>query len=158
MDFAEWNEYYETWYKGRAEDVRRNLEEIHRAFLDKPIVISEYGYCECTPDRTAGDPRRIENLRQHDQAFRQCEYVAGAIFFYYNDYRTHIGDKGLGPLKHRVHGVVDLYGSRKLSFDALGEESSPVQECKVKADGGSLAAAVAVLLVSVVVLNLGGLF
>ncbi len=75
MDFAEWNEYYETWYKGRAEDVRRNLEEIHRAFLDKPIVISEYGYFECTPDRTAGDPRRIEILRQHDQAFRQCAYA-----------------------------------------------------------------------------------
>ena len=48
-------EYYETWYKGRVEDVRRNLGENHRAFLDKPIVISKYGYCECTPDRTAGD-------------------------------------------------------------------------------------------------------
>ena len=30
---------------GRSE---RSLDEIHAAFPDKPIVISEYGYCACT--------------------------------------------------------------------------------------------------------------
>ena len=44
MDFIEWNEYYESWMKGTAEDMQRNLEAIHRAFPDKAIVISEYGY------------------------------------------------------------------------------------------------------------------
>ncbi|MCK7477295.1 MAG: hypothetical protein M0C28_07195 [Candidatus Moduliflexus flocculans] len=35
--------------------LQRNLEAIHRAFPDKPIVISEYGYCACTADRPEDD-------------------------------------------------------------------------------------------------------
>ena len=131
MDFIEWNEYYESWNGGDVEDLKRNLEEIHRTFPAKPIVISEYGYCECTPDRVAGDPRRIEILRRHTDAYRECDWVGGAIFFCYNDYRTHIGDKGIGALKQRVHGVVDLYGGRKPSFAALRAESSPVETLDV---------------------------
>ncbi len=127
MDFIEWNEYYESWYGGTPDDLRRNLEEIHQAFPDKPIVISEYGYCACTPDRPEGDRRRIEVLRRHTQVCRELGYVGGLIFFCYNDYRTHIGDKGVGVMKQRIHGVVDLLGARKPSYDVLREESSPVE-------------------------------
>jgi beta-galactosidase len=127
MDFIEWNEYYETWYSGTPEDVRRNLEEIHQAFPDKPIVISEYGYCACTPDRPEGDEHRIEVLRAHTEVCRDTQYVGGLIFFCYNDYRTHIGDKGLGVMKQRIHGVVDLLGGRKPSYAVLRDESSPIE-------------------------------
>ena len=51
--------------------------------------------------------------------------IAGLIFFCYNDYRTHVGDKGTGALKQRIHGVVDLYGNRKPSWEQLRSESSP---------------------------------
>jgi beta-galactosidase len=132
MDFIEWNEYYESWYPGTPEDLRRNLAEIHQAFPDKPIVISEYGYCACTPDRPEGDARRIEILRDHTRVCRETEYVGGLIFFCYNDYRTHIGDKGTGVMKQRIHGVVDLFGARKPSYEVLRMESSPVEtlECR----------------------------
>jgi len=142
MDFIEWNEYYESWYKGGVEDVKRNLEEIHRAFPDKPIVISEYGYCACTVDRPENDPVRTRILREHDDSYRQYPYVGGAIFFCYNDYRTHMGDKGIGVLKQRVHGVVDVYGARKTSFEALRQESSPVQALRLAPEGNSLTATV----------------
>ncbi len=132
LDFISWNEYYQSWYKGSAGDVRENLKAIERAFPGKMIVISEYGYCECTPDRLDGDPKRLEILREHNRIFREFRNVGGLIFFCYNDYRTHIGDKGLGVMKQRVHGVVDLLGSRKPSFDALRRESSPVEEIAVK--------------------------
>ncbi len=138
LDFIEWNEYYESWYGGNTASVRRNLEEIHRAFPDKPVVISEYGYCECTPDRLAGDARRIEILRDHTHICRDLDFVAGTIFFDYNDYRTHVGDKGHGPLKQRVHGVVDLYGNRKPSFDVLRQESSPVESLQLGPGEGLL--------------------
>jgi beta-galactosidase len=131
MDYIMWNEYYESWYKGGPADVSRNLELIHNAFPGKAIVISEYGYCACTPDRPEGDGKRIEVLSEHDRIFREHDYVAGLIFFCYNDYRTHIGDKGQGAAKQRVHGVVDLYGNRKPSFEALRNESSPVRELEV---------------------------
>jgi len=142
LDFIEWNEYYGSWSPGNPDSVRRNLQEIHEAFPHKPVVISEYGYCECTPDRRGGDARRIEILRTHTQVCRESDFVAGMIFFDYNDYRTHIGDKGVGPLKQRVHGVVDLYGQRKPSFDALREEASPVESLHLAAGEGSLAATV----------------
>lgn len=135
LDFISWNEYYESWYGGSVDSVRSNIKAIHRAFPTKPIVISEYGYCECAPDRTGGDPRRVEILKTHTNVYREVDFVSGAIFFCYNDYRTHIGDQGFGVLKQRVHGVVDLYGDRKPSFQALREEASPFAELKVTVYG-----------------------
>ena len=58
---------------------------------------------------------------------REAKFVGGLIFFCYNDYRTHIGDKGVGVMKQRIHGVVDLLGAQKPSYQALREESSPVE-------------------------------
>ncbi len=139
MDFVEWNEYYESWYGGTIDRMRENLLEIHNAFPDKPVVISEYGYCECASDRKPGDALRISVLRRHNEVFREFDWVGGAIFFCYNDYRTHIGDKGSGVLKQRVHGVVDLYGGRKPSFAVLRHESSPVEWLEVKREGSEVA-------------------
>lgn len=138
MDFVMWNEYYESWMGGDVPAMKRNLEEIHRAFPNKPIVISEYGYCECRPSHKGGDPKRIDILKEHTRVFREFDYVAGAIFFDYNDYRTHIGDKGIGPLKQRVHGVVDVYGNRKPSFDDLRRESSPLERIEIARAGEAL--------------------
>ncbi|QEC52424.1 beta-glucuronidase [Anseongella ginsenosidimutans] len=131
MDFIEWNEYHESWLGGDTEDMEKNLQAIHKAFPDKPLVISEYGWCRCAPDRKEGDEKLISILKRHNAIFRKHDYVAGLIFFSYNDYRTHRGDKGIGILKQRVHGVVDLYGSRHPSYYALQEESSPVESLDV---------------------------
>jgi beta-galactosidase len=139
MDFIEWNEYYETWYPGKPDDLRRNLEEIHQAFPDKPIVISEYGYCACTPDRPEGDARRIQVLRDHTRVCREAKNVSGLIFFCYNDYRTHIGDRGTGVMKQRIHGVVDLLGDRKPSYSALRDESSPIESLEYSGNPNSFA-------------------
>ncbi len=135
MDFIEWNEYYESWYGGSTESVRKNLEAIHQAFPDKMVVISEYGYCECAPERAPGDEHRIRILRAHNSVFREFDFVGGAIFFCYNDYRTHVGDKGIGALKQRVHGVVDLYGNHKPSFEVLRHEASPIESLKIESGG-----------------------
>ena len=125
LDFISWNEYYESWYKGDVSNVRKNVEAIQKAFPGKMIVISEYGYCECAPGREGGDAKRVDILREHNAIYREFPNVGGLIFFCYNDYRTHIGDKGLGVMKQRVHGVVDLYGVRKPSFEQLRREVEP---------------------------------
>jgi len=132
MDFIETNEYFGSWAPGSAVEVVKHLDDLHAAFPGKPIVISEYGYCACTEDRPEGDERRAEILRSHDAAIRSKDFVAGAIFFCYNDYRTHVGDRGLGALKQRVHGVVDLYGEQKASYEVLRRESSPVESVTVE--------------------------
>ncbi len=142
MDFIEWNEYYETWFGGDPEAMRQNLEAIHRAFPDKPVVIREYGYCACTADRPENDARRAEILKTHNAVFRDYPWVGGLIFFDYNDYRTHIGDKGTGVFKQRVHGVVDVFGARKPSFETLRRESSPVGSLEARRDGEAVVAVV----------------
>ncbi|MFB3829206.1 MAG: glycoside hydrolase family 2 protein [Bryobacteraceae bacterium] len=137
MDFISWNEYYESWFRGSVEDMESNLEAIHRAFPGKMVVISEYGFCECNPRHIGGDRRRIDVLEQHTRVFRSRPWIGGVIFFDYNDYRTHIGDKGIAPLQQRVHGVVDLYGEKKPSWDALRRESSPVESLRVRIERGA---------------------
>ncbi|MBZ5547313.1 MAG: beta galactosidase jelly roll domain-containing protein [Acidobacteriia bacterium] len=132
MDFIETNEYFGSWQPGTADDVAKHLDELHAAFPGKPIVISEYGYCACTPDRPEGDEHRINILRTHDAMIRSKDFVGGAIFFCYNDYRTHVGDRGVGALQQRVHGVVDVYGVQKASYPILREELSPVESLTVE--------------------------
>jgi len=137
MDFIECNEYFESWAPGTPDDLRRSLQQIHQAFPDKPIVISEYGWCACVPERPEGDARRIEILRDHNRVFRELDFIAGLIFFCYNDYRTHVGDKGSAATKQRVHGVVDLYGNRKASYEVLRRESSPIESFHVSGQPGA---------------------
>ncbi len=135
MDILEWNEYYESWYGGDANSVREALKKIRAVHPNKLIVISEYGLCECDPKNPTSDERRVQVLKTHNAIYREDPLVGGLIFFSYNDYRTHIGDKGQGVMKQRVHGVVDVYGARKPSYDQLRRESSPVESLVVKRSG-----------------------
>ncbi len=138
MDFIECNEYFESWNPGTLADLRHTLQEIHQAFPGKPVVVSEYGYCACVPERPEADGRRIAVLADHTSIFREFDFIAGLIFFCYNDYRTHVGDKGAAATRQRVHGVVDLYGNRKPSYEALRRESSPVESVSVAGHPGAL--------------------
>jgi beta-glucuronidase len=76
-------------------------------------------------------------LRNHTEVFRSKDFVGGAIFFCYNDYRTHIGDRGTGALQQRVHGVVDVYGRPKPSYAVLRDESSPIESLTVTNRGNT---------------------
>ncbi len=131
LDFLEWNDYYESWYGGSVRDAESNLEKIAKAYPGKSLIVSEYGLCECDPKNPTSDERRIEILKTHTDVYRKSPLVAGAIFFDYNDYRTHIGDKGQGSFQQRVHGVVDLQGRRKPSWEALKRESSPIRSISI---------------------------
>lgn len=136
FDFISWNEYYGTWYDGGIAEMRQNIDSIRKAFPGKPIVISEYGWCECTEKASTGDSPRVGVIEDHTEAYREFPEIAGAIYFDYNDYRTLIGDKGVGAFKQRVHGVVDLYANRKPSFEALRLQSSPIEQAALERSGG----------------------
>jgi beta-glucuronidase len=138
MDYVSWNQYYGSWQKGGPVELEATLKEVLAAFPGKPLVISEYGYCACTADRPEGDETRIQVLREQDAVLRKYDRIAGLIFFCYNDYRTHIGDRGTGALKQRVHGVVDVYGRRKPSYEVLREESSPIDSLTATLEGRTL--------------------
>lgn len=131
FDFISANEYYGSWAPGGPPQVRAYLERIRDAFPSKPIVISEYGWCECQPIIMPGDDNRVDIVNTHTEVFRELPNVASAIYFDYNDYRTLVGDKGTGAMRQRVHGVVDLYARRKPSFAALRTQSSPIERLSI---------------------------
>ncbi len=132
MDIIEANEYFGTWYPGTPESMAKHLDDLHAAFPGKPVVISEYGYCACIKERPEGDEHRMEDLRSHDAVFRSKDFVAGAIFFCYSDYRSHVGYSGVGALRQNVHGVVDLCGAQKASYEVLRGELSSIESLTVE--------------------------
>ncbi|MFZ0661180.1 MAG: glycoside hydrolase family 2 TIM barrel-domain containing protein [Acidobacteriaceae bacterium] len=140
FDFISINEYFGTWSKGGVNEARAYLDDIRKAFPGKPLVISEYGYCECRPDFAPGDQHRVDIIERHTRLYRDIPEIAGAIYFDYNDYRTQMGDKGVGAFQQRVHGVVNLEAERKPSFKALREQSSPIKNIVVTSTGNSFTA------------------
>jgi beta-galactosidase len=137
FDFVSANEYYGSWAPGGPPDVRSYLQRIRDAFPSKPVVVSEYGWCECQPSIMPGDDNRVDIVNSHTEVFREFPNVVGAIYFCYNDYRTLVGDKGTGAMMQRVHGVVDLYARRKPSFAGLRIQASPFGQLSLlqSADG-----------------------
>lgn len=135
FDFISTNEYYGSWAPGGPSDVEAHLDRIRKAFPDKPIVVSEYGWCECQPKIMPGDGNRVDIINSHTEVFRKLPEVAGAIYFDYNDYRTLVGDKGAGAMRQRVHGVVDVYGAKKPSFEALRLQASPIEKAVLRKSG-----------------------
>ncbi len=125
-DFLEYNEYYGSWHKGSTADILPTLNTLGELYPHKSVVISEYGLCECNPDFEKGDTFREDVLSSHTGEYKKADNVAGAIFFSYNDYRTHMGDVGEKSFKQRVHGVVDIYGNHKPSWQAFREAASPL--------------------------------
>jgi len=124
-DVIMFNEYFGTWTPLPPPTLPLYLSLIHAAYPNKPMIVAEYGLCE--PFHKGGDPRRIKDMREHTAHFADKPYVAGAIYFSLNDYRTQMGEEGQGRYRRRVHGVTDLYGEPKPSYQALRELASPIE-------------------------------
>jgi beta-glucuronidase len=120
-----WNAYQDTWYLNDPADLRKALDTIHAAYPQMPVMIMEYGLCE--PANQGGDERRARDMVYHTAVFENTPYVAGAVYFSLNDYRTHWGEEGTGTRRRRVHGVFDLDGAAKPSATTLTYLSSPVE-------------------------------
>ncbi|MGO4546944.1 glycoside hydrolase family 2 protein [Paenibacillus sp. 2TAB23] len=121
-DLLMWNDYIGTWHGDL--DLPETIQTIESAYPDKPLVVAEFGLCE--PVYTGGDERRISILQEKTEEYRKHEGIAALIFFSLNDYRTQMGEEGVGRLRQRVHGATDVYGEPKPSYQALRELGSPI--------------------------------
>ncbi len=124
FDMMMFNEYYSTWYGQTIEVVSGELDRIAGEYPVKPVTISEWGICE--PVHKGGDERRSKEMKQQHAIYSSKEYVAGAIYFCLNDYRTHMGEDFTYSYPQRVHGVCDIRLNPKPSYDTLKFISSPV--------------------------------
>jgi beta-galactosidase/beta-glucuronidase len=137
-DFVLMNEYFGTW-DGPKDRLAPALDAVHATWPDKAVIISEYGFephweritapgatdpaqyyflPEETPaDAEAADLPRRQMIAEHLAVFRRKPFVAGAIFWTYQDYRT--------PTGYQM-GVVNAQRQRRGSWEVLREANAPV--------------------------------
>ncbi len=117
-DFVMANAYFGTW-SGGADKVGPWLDAFDKAYPDRMLVISEFGWPgPFSHDSASADVARTENLKDQLAAFATRPWVGGAIFWSYADYRS---NKNLfaGLADGYVdHGLVDPDRQRRPSYFA----------------------------------------
>ncbi len=138
-DFVLMNQYFGTWV-GPKQGLGPALDRIHQTWPEKVVIISEYGFeshwnmywgpptstlnadqyyfiPDGTPsDSDAADIIRRQLITEQMDIFRSKPFVAGAIFWTYQDYRTR---------SNFVMGLVDSQRNRRGSWEVLRDEYSP---------------------------------
>ncbi|WP_235527965.1 glycoside hydrolase family 2 protein [Sphingomonas sp. Leaf38] len=117
-DFVMANAYFGTW-SGGADKVGPWLDAFDKAYPDRMLVISEFGWPgPFSKDSASADVARTDNLKDQLAAFATRPWVGGAIFWSYADYRS---NKNLfaGMADGYVdHGLVDADRQRRPSYFA----------------------------------------
>lgn len=137
FDMMMFNEYYSTHYHQSIEVISGELDRLVREYPGKPMTISEWGLCD--PVLPGGDERRAREMAQQMEIYGTKPYIAGAIYFCLNDYRTQRSEDYSRGYPLRDHGVCDAYLIPKKSFETLKTVSSPVEVSKVENNNGKLA-------------------
>lgn len=115
-DFVMANAYFGTW-SGGAESVEPWLDFFDKAYPDKMLVISEFGWPgPFSTDPKAADAARAENLLGQMAAFQRRDFVGGAIFWTYQDYHSNRNLYAGSVDGYVDHGVVDENRQRKPSY------------------------------------------
>jgi beta-glucuronidase len=137
-DFVLMNQYFGTW-AGPKEGLDPALSVIHATWPNKAVIISEYGFephwervkgapspassryyaipSEVPSDSETADLQRRRLIIEQMALFRSKPFIAGAIFWTYQDYRT--------PTNYMM-GVVDAKRNRRGSRDVLRETYAPM--------------------------------
>jgi beta-galactosidase/beta-glucuronidase len=124
-DFIMMNEYYGAW-NGPEEGLIPMLDRAGRQYSEKMFIVSEFG----TPgvfatDSVEADKLRVHTLEHQLDAFQKYDWIAGAIFWCYQDYKSH---RNLFPgysAGYVDHGVVDENRQRRPSFFAWQHRTTP---------------------------------
>ena len=138
-DFVLMNQYFGTWV-GPKQGLGPALDLIHKTWPEKTVIISEYGFephwnklwgpdtstlnandyyfvSDDTPsDSEDADIVRQQLITEQLDIFRSKPFVAGAIFWTYQDYRTR---------SNFIMGLVDFNRNRRGSWKVLREEYAP---------------------------------
>src|SRR5260221_69256 len=117
-DFLMMNQYFGTWH-GPAAALEPALDRVNALFPAKMVIISEFGYPGMFARRPAeADPSRIRTLQQQLPVLAARDWIAGAIMWCYQDYKSR---RNLAPGQVEgfvEHGVVDELRRPKPSYAA----------------------------------------
>jgi beta-glucuronidase len=139
-DIPTWNEYIGTWHGKSRDEIPEKFAIIKSAIKQRPLLITEHGLCE--PYFTGGDSRRIDEMLFHIREWCKQPFVIGYIYFCLNDYRTQMGEEGIGRFKIRRHGLTDFSLKPKSSYQVFRQLASPIDITRVERSGKSNATVV----------------
>jgi beta-glucuronidase len=126
-DFIMMNQYFGSW-AGPAEGLGPALERVGKMFPDKMVVISEFGLAgPFAPDTAQADRMRVAVMESQLEEFAKHDFIAGALFWCYQDYRSH---RNLWPgltTDWVEMGVVDENRQRLPSYAVWKERTSPAR-------------------------------
>lgn len=135
-DMIMWNEYNTTWYGYNLDSIAVALDIIHRLYPDKAVTIAEWGICE--PMFKGGDELRAKEMVEQVKIYSSKDFVAGAIYFCLNDYRTFFGEDSSYRYPQRIHGICDINLNKKKSYYVFAELSSPIEVKDINVNGNKI--------------------
>jgi beta-galactosidase/beta-glucuronidase len=124
-DFVMWNEYFGSW-DGPESMLPAVFDHIEKGYPDKMVIVSEFG----TPGIYATSPETADIVRAqiiHKQLaeFARRDWIAGALFWCYQDYHSFHNLRPGQEDDFVDHGLVDKNRQRKPSYYAWQEENAP---------------------------------
>lgn len=124
-DFLMMNQYFGTWH-GPAAALGPALDKVDRLFPDKMVIISEFGYPgPFAGNAIAADQARVRTIQDQLPILAGRDWIAGAILWCYQDYKSR---RNLWPGQVEgfvEHGVVDERRRRKPSYEVWKQLNAP---------------------------------
>jgi beta-glucuronidase len=115
-DFLMMNQYFGSWH-GPESELSESLDRVGRMFSDKMVIISEFGLAGIFARNPAdADPMRVEIIRRQMPELARRDWIAGAILWCYQDYRSRRTLRPGWDGGFVEHGLVDEYRQRKPSY------------------------------------------
>jgi len=124
-DFLMMNQYFGAWH-GPREALDPALDKVDRLFPDKMVIISEFGFPGIfAKNATEADVARVSIIREQLPLLAKRDWIAGAILWCYQDYKSR---RYFWPGQEKgylEHGIVDENRQRKPSYFAWAQMNAP---------------------------------
>jgi beta-galactosidase/beta-glucuronidase len=124
-DFVMMNQYFGSWH-GPASALPASLDKVDRLFPTKMVIISEFGLPGVFgKDAEDADRMRVKIIEDQIPELGRREWIAGAIFWCYQDYKSRRNLRPGLEEGYVDHGLVDEYRQRRPSYYVWKEMNTP---------------------------------
>jgi endo-1,4-beta-mannosidase len=124
-DFLMMNQYFGSWH-GPANELSASLDKVDQMFPHKMVIISEFGLPGIfAKDEEDADRKRVKIIEDQMPELARRDWIAGAILWCYQDYKSRRNLRFGLEEGYVDHGVVDEYRQRRPSYYVWKEMNAP---------------------------------
>lgn len=124
-DFLMMNQYFGSWHGTEAE-LPASLDKVDHMFPHKMAIISEFGLPGIfAKDEEEADRKRIRIIHEQLPELARRDWIAGAIFWCYQDYKSRRNLRFGLEEGYVDHGLVNEYRQRRPSYYVWKEMNAP---------------------------------